>query len=150
MHDVANPLFSFSSFSYFFFFLSFCHSFSFFLSFIFYYFLYFCLSFSFSSLRHRPFNPRDVGCVRITMVMPTKGIVEVKTKHQNLILIFENDQSKLRILVYSRLENPPYHQHSYHDPHPHAYLTRHFSLFAILLLTLFSSSHKQITLVIQR
>ena len=32
-------------------------------------------------------------------------IVEVKTKCQNVCLIFENDHSKLRILVYSRLEN---------------------------------------------
>ena len=32
-------------------------------------------------------------------------IVEVKTKRQYLFLIFENDHSKLRILVYSRLEN---------------------------------------------
>ena len=31
--------------------------------------------------------------------------VEVKTKRQNLFLIFENDHSKLRILVYSRLKN---------------------------------------------
>ena len=31
-------------------------------------------------------------------------IVEVKTKHQNVFLVFENDHSKLRILVYYRLE----------------------------------------------
>ena len=31
--------------------------------------------------------------------------VEVKTKRQNLSLIFGNDHSKLRILLYSRLEN---------------------------------------------
>ena len=33
------------------------------------------------------------------------SIGEVKTKRQNLFLIFENDHSKLRVLVYSRLEN---------------------------------------------
>ena len=32
-------------------------------------------------------------------------IVEVKKEHQNLFLIFENDHSKLRTLVYSRLKN---------------------------------------------
>ena len=32
-------------------------------------------------------------------------IVEIKTIHQNLFLITENDQSNLRILVYSHLEN---------------------------------------------
>ena len=31
--------------------------------------------------------------------------VEVKTKRQNLFLIFENDHSKVRMLVQSRLEN---------------------------------------------
>ena len=33
------------------------------------------------------------------------AIVEVKTKRQNLFLIFENDHLKLRILVYSGLQN---------------------------------------------
>ena len=32
------------------------------------------------------------------------GILEVNIKRQNLLLIFENDHSKLRILVYFRLE----------------------------------------------
>ena len=32
-------------------------------------------------------------------------IIEVKTKRQNFFLIFEIDQLKLRISVYSRLEN---------------------------------------------
>ena len=35
----------------------------------------------------------------------TYAIVEVKRKRQNIVLIFQNDHSKLRILVYSRLEN---------------------------------------------
>ena len=33
------------------------------------------------------------------------GIVVVNTKHQNIFLIFENNHSKLPILVYSDLEN---------------------------------------------
>ena len=36
---------------------------------------------------------------------PSMPMVEVKRKRQNLILIFENDHSKLKILVYSRLRN---------------------------------------------
>ena len=36
---------------------------------------------------------------------PAAPTVEVKTKRQNFFLIFENDHSKLRILVCSRLEN---------------------------------------------
>ena len=36
---------------------------------------------------------------------PWGNIVEVKTKCRNHFLIFGNDHSKLRILVYSRLEN---------------------------------------------
>ena len=40
-----------------------------------------------------------------TGLLPHLSIDEVKTKRQNLFLIFENDHSKLRILVYSRLGN---------------------------------------------
>ena len=43
----------------------------------------------------------EEGHVRVGPVI----IVEVKRKRQNHFLIFENDLSKLRILVYSRLGN---------------------------------------------
>ena len=40
-----------------------------------------------------------------TIPVSIRAIVIVKTKRQNLFLIFENGHSKLRILGYSRLEN---------------------------------------------
>ena len=41
----------------------------------------------------------------LLMTLNETIIVEVKTKRQIFFLIFENDHSKVRILVYSRLEN---------------------------------------------
>ena len=55
--------------------------------------------------RYQKISERSRLAVTAATTLPANfRIIEVKTKRQNIFLITENDHSKLRILVYSRLE----------------------------------------------
>ena len=58
------------------------------------------------ALLQEPGNDNDAGKIKIPAVcLLYFNIVEVNTRRQNLLLIFDNDHSKLRILVYSHQGN---------------------------------------------